>query len=445
MALNVFRRKGRILLLALVLTAALLVWKWGNVSKRKVDSVKSKAANPLPAFSASAKPGLSPMLKQLDANATIVRSYTLDGMRKQALKLNLIQKMKNTEKFGDHRADDPVIVIQAHDRPEMLKKLLYSLRYARGIESSTLVISRDKFSLEMDAVLDKDIDFCRYIEIFCPFSMQLYPDQFPGGDHNDCPRDLSKQQARERGCNNAEFPDMYGHYREVGVVQIKHHWFWKLNMVFSGMREIHKNVGPVLFLEEDNYVSPDLIHIMKKAVSLRDKNCQHCHAITLGAYDFSSDYASKGNKADAKPWVSSQHNIGMVIFDLLYDQLVKCTDYFCTYDDYNWDWTLQSTAAKCLPSHLHTLVLNIPRVYHLGCTGFHQKQHGICDINEEEQKLRKVFESQAAHLFPNSLELMSNNQAVNSNHVPNGGWGDIRDQELCKTYTDLCKKMISVA
>jgi alpha-1,6-mannosyl-glycoprotein beta-1,2-N-acetylglucosaminyltransferase len=30
-------------------------------------------------------------------------------------------------------------------------------------------------------------------------------------------------------CKNAAYPDSFGHYREVSIVQIKHHWWWKVS------------------------------------------------------------------------------------------------------------------------------------------------------------------------------------------------------------------------
>ena len=35
-------------------------------------------------------------------------------------------------------------------------------------------------------------------------------------------------RAVRRGCNNAQWPDKYGHYREAKYAQTKHHWFWKV-------------------------------------------------------------------------------------------------------------------------------------------------------------------------------------------------------------------------
>lgn len=31
-------------------------------------------------------------------------------------------------------------------------------------------------------------------------------------------------------CNNAEYPDTHGNYRESHIVQVKLHWIWKVNL-----------------------------------------------------------------------------------------------------------------------------------------------------------------------------------------------------------------------
>ncbi len=43
---------------------------------------------------------------------------------------------------------------------------------------------------------------------------------------------LSLFRALAIRCNNAPNPDKYGHYREVSIVQIKHHWWWKVSYIF---------------------------------------------------------------------------------------------------------------------------------------------------------------------------------------------------------------------
>lgn len=43
-------------------------------------------------------------------------------------------------------------------------------------------------------VLTQSVFTWQVIQIFFPFADQLYPDQFPGTDPNDCPRDISREK-----------------------------------------------------------------------------------------------------------------------------------------------------------------------------------------------------------------------------------------------------------
>jgi hypothetical protein len=44
-------------------------------------------------------------------------------------------------------------------------------------------------------------------------------------------------------CNNALYPDLYGHYREAKFTQTKHHWWWKANRVFSQLEVTRNHTG----------------------------------------------------------------------------------------------------------------------------------------------------------------------------------------------------------
>lgn len=43
----------------------------------------------------------------------------------------------------------------------------------------------------------------------------------------------AEKRALIKKCNNALYPDLYGHYREAKFTQTKHHWWWKANRVFN--------------------------------------------------------------------------------------------------------------------------------------------------------------------------------------------------------------------
>lgn len=44
-------------------------------------------------------------------------------------------------------------------------------------------------------------------------------------------------------CNNALYPDLYGHYREAKFTQTKHHWWWKANRVFNQLEVTRNHTG----------------------------------------------------------------------------------------------------------------------------------------------------------------------------------------------------------
>ena len=95
--------------------------------------------------------------------------------------------------------------------------------------------------------------------------LQLFENKFPGEDPNDCPKRAKQHEALRLRCNNAANPDSYGNYREFNIVQIKHHWFWKLAFLFENYSFIknNKNAG-VLLLEEDYYLMPDALFVLEK-------------------------------------------------------------------------------------------------------------------------------------------------------------------------------------
>ncbi|KAI3364444.1 hypothetical protein L3Q82_011239 [Scortum barcoo] len=160
--------------------------------------------------------------------------------------LNFDQTIRNEEKFKAARQkDDLVVVVQVHNRPDYLKLLVDSLRKARGVESILLIFSHDYWSPEINKVV-ASVDFCQVLQIFFPFSIQLYPQEFPGHDPRDCPRDIPKKDALKLGCINAEYPDSFGHYREAKFSQTKHHWWWKLHFVWDRVRVLkdHKGLVP---------------------------------------------------------------------------------------------------------------------------------------------------------------------------------------------------------
>ncbi len=119
-------------------------------------------------------------------NATLV-------YRGIVFQLNFDQILRNEEKFrSSRRKDDLVVVVQVHNRPEYLRLLVDSLRKSKDIEKVLLIFSHDVWSPEINQIV-ASVDFCLVLQIFFPFSIQLYPQEFPGNDPRDCPRDIPKK------------------------------------------------------------------------------------------------------------------------------------------------------------------------------------------------------------------------------------------------------------
>ncbi|CAH1783091.1 unnamed protein product [Owenia fusiformis] len=365
-----------------------------------------------------------------------LQGQILDTSDKEALQrtitlINRNQTILNAEKFHFQISKETVvIVVQVHNRLEYLLHLLNSLRNVPNVHRVLLVISHDYYSNEVNAIVHS-INFCPVIQIFLPYTIQLYSNSFPGDDPNDCPRDIKKEEALKRKCNNAEYPDKYGHYRESKYCQIKHHWIWKAKYVFEDLRVTRNHSGLVLFLEEDHMVVDDLLVVMKQLQDMRIKRCPDCDILTLGNYDKNINYAASSARVETSLWVSSKHNMGMALTKNVWNKISSCAKDFCEFDDYNWDWTLQYVGMKCMPSPLKVLYVKSPRVYHIGECGTHAK-HKICNPRDRVNQINTLLKNNEQFLFPDTLTFSLSPVPKIRLPKPNGGWGDKRDRDLCR-------------
>lgn len=370
-----------------------------------------------------------------------------EELRALVYRRNFDQTVRNEARWGGGAAaraagEVPVaLVVQVHERPEHLRLLLESLRRAEGAERLLLVLSHDVWAPELEAVAAA-VDFCAVLQVFFPFSRQLYPAEFPGSDPRDCPRDLGRAEALRRGCLNARYPDSFGHYREAAFAQAKHHWWWKLHFAWERLRALRGHRGLLLLLEEDHYLAPDFYLVLQRLWALRGQQCPDCQLLSLGSYALPRDGASLAGRADKallKTWKSTEHNMGMAFARDTFLQLLACAQAFCTYDDYNWDWTLQHLTVACLPRFWKVLLPEVPRVFHTGADcGMHHRPSAACRPSLHSAKVDALLDANRQHLFPQAMTLAKRySLAPLAPHVKNGGWGDIRDHELCKSYQRL--------
>lgn len=93
-------------------------------------------------------------------------------------------------------------------------------------------------------------------------------------------------------------------------------------------------------------------------------------------------------QVEVTPWISSKHNMGFAFNRSTWRSIVRCSDHFCSYDDYNWDWSLQHVSQQCLRNKLHAMVVKGPRVFHIG-----EWYEHLIYMNWHSQRLDLVFHS----------------------------------------------------
>lgn len=348
---------------------------------------------------------------------------------------NHAQTIRNAEKFGPVTNETILITIQVHNRISYLTHLIESLKDANDIQKVLLIFSHDVYDDRINDMV-VNIDFCMTMQIFYPFPIQTHFQTFPGDDPKDCARDLTRAEARKLECQNAEFSDMYGHYREAKFTQMKHHWWWKLNRIFDQLDATRYHTGYLLLLEEDYFVAEDFLAVMKLLQSKMLETCHECNLGSIGTYK----QLISGNTfdvMDVSPWITSDHNMGMFLNKTTWNKIRNCSNFFCEYDEYNYDFSLQNINRKCLKEKLVVAFIRGPRVYHLGECGIHH-QTKDCNADDKVKAVKKslINAKKRKFLFPKQIKSGYFNSRQPTNSItPNGGWGDERDKCLCLRMT----------
>lgn len=121
--------------------------------------------------------------------------------------------------------------------------------------------------------------------------------------------------------------------------------------------------------------------------------------------------------------------MGMAFNRSTWHEIKGCAKHFCSYDDYNWDWSLHYTSQHCLKMKLYAIVAKGPRVFHIGECGLHQRREN-CDLNQlaiVEDQLRNASD----FMYPEGLKLSNEYTREDIELTENGGWADLRDIALC--------------
>ena len=283
-----------------------------------------------------------------------------------------------------------IIAIVVHNRPEYYRLLLKSLERVYGIEKAIVVVSHDGY-FPMMQHLTETIKFtnAKVKQLYHPYSASL-PKQAvemyaePGQvaplkssiviDSALHDQD-SKARVKLSLLTGTDMQDSFMSDKHMTQTRPKHHYWWLWNMLYrhsAGGLEALDSASDYdgIFLEEDHYVTPDLITTFYRMRKLKETQCADCFAINLGHQlpKMSSEHVNANlNKFQ----YSVLSNIGMAISKTAFmDHIWAERKLFCEFNDYNWDLTMyRMEQTGEIPEK--SLAPAVSRVYHMGKCGMH--------------------------------------------------------------------------
>lgn len=338
---------------------------------------------------------------------------------------NKEQKILNLDVFGPLSNDTIILVIQVYKINKSFKYLIASLCELRGIEDALIIFSHSYLDVNVNNLI-ASIDFCRVLQIFYTYSLQVFTHEFPGYSRNDCPYDANIERAEFSNCTGASTPDIHGKYRQPTKAEKKHYWWWTANVIFKNLKCTRGFNGTVAFLEKDLYLIEDFLYMiifMRKIAKFSPQS----EFLSLGSLILSGNLYS----VDLTSWDPKLHS-GALAFDVsVWNRIIENYNLFCDVDDSSWSRSfLYLSLNQKNGKRFKVLHTRIPRAimtskYLLGV------KTDVIDILST-QKTFKI------NLFPPYLEVYTNIELEDDSYVifdlveGEGGWSDPRDILLCK-------------
>ncbi|KAK6149174.1 hypothetical protein DH2020_016699 [Rehmannia glutinosa] len=335
---------------------------------------------------------------------------------------------RNLDLYPKLAKDHIVIVLYVHNRPQYLQVVVDSLSFVSGISETLLILSHDGYFEEMNKIVE-NIKFCQVKQIFAPYSPHIFPGDFPGISPLDC---KNKDDPAKTKCIGT--PDQYGNFRSPKIVSLKHHWWWMMNTVWDGLNETRFHYGHILFIEEDHFIYPNAYRNLQLLIEWKPKMCPHCYAVNLAP----SNVLSRGEQWDVLI-AERIGNVGYAFNRTVWRKIRKKAREFCLFDDYNWDITMWATVYPSFGERVYTLRGPRTSAVHFGKCGLHQGQGGkeAClnngVLNFEVKEIDRVANIESDW----GVFVYENQDGYKTGFRGWGGWGDVRDHQLCLDFAKL--------
>lgn len=325
-------------------------------------------------------------------------------------KINLKQNVSNKSSFRPVGDDTPVIVIQVHKSITGLQYLILSLSQVQGIQTALLIFSHSYYHESINRLV-RNIDFCKVMQIFYPFSLQLHPYKHPGVDPEDC----------KPGYPAPKNPK-YCLIRDAYLTEHKQHWWWMANFIFRRLKWSKRYQSPVIFLEEDNYVTPDLLYMYH----FIHRSLEYFPYVEVASFGRTWTRNTEMDLLTVEPW-RPPFDVGLAFNKTTWEKILELSEKFCMYNDYSWSYSLLHLFENFPRGHVDMVACMVPRVLKI------KEFENTDDILTTVSKLLGNLELypkkfQAVHLFRPEGRV---ERVIKGPPVGSGGWNDIRDQLLC--------------
>nr|XP_026486666.1 alpha-1,6-mannosyl-glycoprotein 2-beta-N-acetylglucosaminyltransferase-like [Vanessa tameamea] len=285
-----------------------------------------------------------------------------------------------------------------------------SLSEVQGIQTALLIFSHSFYNEPINRLV-RNIDFCKVMQIFYPFSLQLHPYKHPGVDPGDCKPGLSKTK-------NAK----YCLIRDARLTEHKQHWWWKANFIFQGTRWLQRHANPVVFLEEDNYVAPDFLYMFQYIT----RSLDYFPSVDVMSFGTAWTKNVNMNLLTVESW-RPPYDIGLAFNKTTWQKILQLSGQFCMYNDYSWSYSLLHVFESFPKGYVDMVGCVAPRVlstkeYDNNVNIFKKKTELFSALNLFPKKVHAVF------LFGPEGRV---ERVLKGPPVGRGGWNDLRDQLLC--------------
>jgi len=292
-------------------------------------------------------------------------------------------------------------VYMVHNRVDYLKSAIDSLRASDFPTNMPLIISHDGNVPDAMAFVQSLKDEFNVIQLFHPYACFDHPNSFPGNDP-------SLEESR----------DTYGNPRSAWATCAKHHWTWMMDSVWR-MSLRKSSVKYIFFMEEDYIVSPTIYSTITTGLQLMERSDkpENYFGLIMDVTNGSVDQSYP----NLDGWIERRFRTGpMVMQRRSWGKIIESRKEFCTFDDYNWDWSLVHLQSQKLIPDL-VLAPSIPQVKHIGVVGMHG---GATYKAVQKANIREVFNT-----FNGKDIVYHDSNIIYSR--PNGGWRHPMDQSHC--------------